>query len=74
MASENYAVGNDTPNPHRIRLTHWDDSYAGDYDYERGVLRLFHRGGSKEYPLNRLAEKFRKRDAVVTPAATDGGE
>lgn len=59
MASENEQ--NDTPNPNRIRLTHWDDNYAGDYDMDREVLRLFHRGAYKEYPLLKLVERYRGR-------------
>lgn len=74
MASENYAVGNDTPpapSTNTIRLTHWDDNYAGEYDIDRHVLRLFHRGGYKEYPIQKLIERYRKRGAAPTPVVAD---
>jgi hypothetical protein len=71
MASETV---NDTPAPstNLIRLTHWDDNYAGDYDMDREVLRLFHRGAYKEYPIQKLIERYRKRGATPTPAVADG--
>lgn len=50
-----------TPSANLIRLTHWDDNYAGDYDMDREVLRLFHRGAYKEYPLSKLIERYRGR-------------
>lgn len=60
--ARNTDTPNETPpNPNLIRLTHWDDNYAGDYDMNRDVLRLFHRGAYKEYPLMVLIERYRKR-------------
>lgn len=60
-----------TPSTNLIRLTHWDDNYAGDYDMDREVLRLFHRGAYKEYPLPKLIERYRGR--LRKAGVQDGG-
>lgn len=56
---------NELPDPYNIRLTHWDGHYVGDYDWREGVLRLFHRGKYKQYPLRSVVEKIRRSGTVL---------
>lgn len=63
-----------TIDPYRIRLTHWDGHYAGDYFWNTGKLRLFFRGSFIEYPLEQLIQKARRKVGARPEDGANGAQ